>query len=65
MDISEMMKAMGGAGGGAPAGMDPAGLRAMQNMMEAMTKGDPEIKKQMEGYWKMLDSMAQDSPDEY
>ena len=33
--------------------------------MEAMTSGDPETKKQMEGYWKMLDNMAQSSPEEY
>lgn len=30
----------------------------MQNMLEAVTNGDPDTKKQMEGYWKMLDSMA-------
>lgn len=30
-----------------------------------MTKGDPEVKKQMEGYWKMLDNMHQSSPEEY
>ena len=30
-----------------------------------MTKGDPEMKKQIEGYWKMLDGMSQDSPEEY
>lgn len=34
-------------------------------MMEAMTKGDPETMKQMEGYWKMLDEMAGSSPDQY
>jgi len=34
-------------------------------MMEALTKGDPETKKQMEGYWKMLDSMAASDPEEY
>ena len=33
--------------------------------MEAMTKGDPEVKKQIEGYWKMLDGMSQESPEEY
>ena len=33
--------------------------------MEAMTKGDPEMKKQIEGYWKMLDGMSQESPEEY
>ena len=40
-------------------------MRSMQTLMEAMTKGDPEVKKQMEGYWKMLDSMHQSNPAEY
>eukprot|EP00353_Schmidingerella_taraikaensis_P001280 CAMPEP_0185597054 /NCGR_PEP_ID=MMETSP0434-20130131/81125_1 /TAXON_ID=626734 ORGANISM="Favella taraikaensis, Strain Fe Narragansett Bay" /NCGR_SAMPLE_ID=MMETSP0434 /ASSEMBLY_ACC=CAM_ASM_000379 /LENGTH=53 /DNA_ID=CAMNT_0028225679 /DNA_START=121 /DNA_END=282 /DNA_ORIENTATION=- len=30
-----------------------------------MTSGDPEMKKQMEGYWKMLDNMAGSNPAEY
>jgi len=30
-----------------------------------MTNGDPEMKKQIEGYWKMLDGMSTDNPDEY
>ena len=34
-------------------------------MMEAMQSGDPEVKKQMEGYWKMLDEMATSKPEEY
>lgn len=37
----------------------------MQTMFEAMTNGDPELKKQMEGYWKMLDNMAESKPEEY
>ena len=69
MDIGEMMKMMSGAGGmgagGAPPGMSSAEMRSMQTVMEAMTSGDPEIKKQMEGYWKMLDEMAGNSPEEY
>ena len=64
-----MMKMMSGAGGmgagGAPPGMSSAEMRSMQTVMEAMTSGDPEIKKQMEGYWKMLDEMAGNSPEEY
>ena len=58
-----MMQMMSGAPG-APK-MDSAELRSMQMVMEAMTSGDPEMKKQMEGYWKMLDNMAQGSPEEY
>ena len=30
-----------------------------------MTNGDPEIKKKMEGYWKMLDEMSAGNPEEY
>ena len=45
--------------------MSGAEMRSMQTLMEAMTKGDPETKRQMEGYWKMLDSMHQSSPEEY
>jgi len=30
-----------------------------------MSSADPEMKKQMEGYWKMLDQMAQSTPEEY
>lgn len=45
--------------------MSPSEMRSMQNMFEAMTNGEPEVKKQMEGYWKMLDSMAENNPDEY
>ena len=33
--------------------------------MQAMTSGDPEVKKQLEGYWKMLDGMAEKDPEEY
>ena len=51
------------SGGGPP--MDSAEMRAMQTVFETLTKGDPEIKKQMEGYWKMLDNMAEGSPEEY
>ena len=69
MDIGEMMKMMSGAGGpggaGGMPGMSSAELRSMQTVMEAMTSGDPAVKKQMEGYWKMLDEMAGSNPDEY
>lgn len=30
-----------------------------------MTSGDPEVKKQLEGYWKMLDEKAEKDPEEY
>ena len=33
--------------------------------MQAMTSGDPEVKKQLGGYWKMLDGMAEKDPEEY
>jgi len=26
---------------------------------------DPELKRQMEGYWKMLDNMSTNNPAEY
>lgn len=45
--------------------MDSAEMRSMQTVMESITSGDPEVKKQMEGYWKMLDEMAQSKPEEY
>ncbi len=40
-------------------------MRSMQTVFETMTSGDPEMKKQMEGYWKMLDEMAAGDPEEY
>ena len=55
---------MGKGGDGAPK-MDSAEMRSMQTVMDTMTSGDPEIKKQMEGYWKMLDEMATGNPEEY
>ena len=54
----------GAAGAGAP-GMDPAGMRRMNEMFEALKSGDPELKRQLEGYWKMLDNMAASKPEEY
>ena len=58
--------AAGAAGpGGGQSGLDESGMKYMQTMMEALTSGDPEIKKQMEGYWKMLDNMAESKPEEY
>ena len=73
MDMNAMMQMLaGGAGGSAGGaagagvpGMDPAGMRHMHEMFEALKKGDPELKKTMEGYWKMLDNMAESKPEEY
>ena len=80
MDPSQLMSMLGGMGGGPPGSMptmpgmggggdgkpmSPAEMKSMQALIEAMTKGDPEMKKQIEGYWKMLDGMSQDSPEEY
>jgi len=45
--------------------MDSAEMRSMQTVFETMTSGDSEMKKQMEGYWKMLDNMAGSNPAEY
>lgn len=45
--------------------MSSAEMRSMQTVFETMTSGDPEMKKQMEGYWKMLDEMATGDPEEY
>lgn len=32
---------------------------------EGMVGSNPEAKKQMEGFWKFLDNMAESNPDEY
>jgi len=59
MDMAEMMRAM--AGGKGPDGkseMSSAEMRSMEAVFETMTNADPAMKKQMEGYWKMLDQMA-------
>ena len=45
--------------------MSSAEMRSMQTVFETLTSGDPEMKKHMEGYWKMLDQMAEGSPEEY
>ena len=37
----------------------------LKDMIKAMEKGDPAMKKQMEGFWKMLNGMADSSPEEY
>jgi len=44
--------------------MNPKEYKEMCKMMGKVKK-DPELRKQMEGYWKMLDNMHQSSPDEY
>ena len=55
----------GGAAGAGGMGMDPQGMKHMHEMFEALKNGDPELKKQMEGMWKMLDNMAESKPEEY
>ena len=70
MDFNEMMKMFGGAAGGMPgpnggAPMSSAETRSMQTVLDALRSNDPEMKKQMEGYWKMLDGMADSNPEEY
>ena len=37
----------------------------MKNMLEMMQSGDPQIQKQMAGYWKMLNGMAESNSEEY
>ena len=54
-----------GAGGAGGPAMDPQGMKHMSEMFEALKNGDPELKKQLEGYWKMLDNMADSKPEEY
>ena len=62
--MMKMLGGMGQPGSGGPS-LGPGEMKSMQALMEAMTKGDPEMKKQIEGYWKMLDGMSQESPEEY
>lgn len=64
-----MMDLMQGLGKGGKAGpelssFDEYGLKNMMEMMKQVEK-DPELKRQMEGYWKMLDGMSSNNPDEY
>ena len=63
---------MGGGGGppgagGMPGmpGVSEAEAKSMKAFFDAMTSGDPELKKQMEGYWKMLDNMNESDPEGY
>lgn len=44
--------------------MNEFGMKNMMDMMKQVEK-DPELKRQMEGYWKMLDNMSSSNPDEY
>lgn len=37
----------------------------MKGMLEMMQNGDPKVQKQMQGYWKMLNGMAESTPEEY
>jgi hypothetical protein len=37
----------------------------LKGMIQAMEKGDPAMIKQMEGFWKMLNGMAESTPEEY
>ena len=56
---------MGKSGGkGLPSNLDSFGMQNMMEMMEKVQK-DPELKKQMEGYWKMLDNMSENDPNQY
>ena len=65
MDMAEMMRAMAGGKGPDGSEIGSAEMRSMQQVFETMSSADPEMKKQMEGYWKMLDQMAQSTPEEY
>jgi len=54
---------MGKNGGkGGPSSEDAFGMKNMMEMMKQVEK-DPELKRQMEGYWKMLDNMQENDPD--
>jgi hypothetical protein len=46
----------GKTGSKLPGDVDAYGLQQMMEMMKQVDK-DPEMKRQMEGYWKMLDNM--------
>lgn len=47
-----------------PSNLDSFGMQNMMEMMEKVQK-DPELKKQMDGYWKMLDNMQENDPNQY
>lgn len=47
-----------------PGGVDQYGMQQMMEMMKQVEK-DPELKRQMEGYWKMLDNMNEQNPEAY
>lgn len=75
MNPAAMMEMLGSVMGGAgkdgakgmpgmPEGMDAAGLQEMMNMMKQVDK-DPALKREMEGYWKMLDNMNESDPSAY
>ena len=56
---------MGKSGGkGMPSNLDSFGMQNMMEMMEKVQK-DPELIKQMDGYWKMLDNMQENDPNQY
>jgi hypothetical protein len=59
-----MESMMQGDGKNLPTGVDGYGMEQMMNMMKQVEK-DPELKKQMEGYWKMLDNMNEQDPNAY
>jgi hypothetical protein len=48
-----------------PGGIDDSEAFGMKNMMEMFkeVQNNPELKRQMEGYWKMLDNMSESDPD--
>ena len=67
LDPAKMMEMMSQMSGGKGASMSESEQFGMQNMMEMFkeVQKDPALKKQMEGYWKMLDNMSENDPQEY
>jgi len=41
--------------------MDAKGIAEMMESMKEVNK-NPEMKREMEGYWKMLDNMSEKDP---
>ncbi len=63
MDLMQGLS-KGGKSGPELSSFDEFGMKNMMEMMQQVDK-DPEMKRQMEGYWKMLDNMSSENPDEY
>ena len=67
MDPSLLMDAMAqhaSKAGGPDDMMNAAGMSHMMDMLK-QAQHDPELKKQMDGMWKMMDDMQQNDPNEY